>query len=30
MAASILGNFLAAILAVAIGYPRSIALLCLS
>jgi MFS family permease len=30
MAASILGNFLAAILAVAIGYRRSIALLCLS
>jgi MFS family permease len=30
MAASILGNLLAAILAVAIGYRRSIALLCLS
>lgn len=30
MVASILGNFLAAILAVAIGYRRSIALLCLS
>ena len=30
MAASILGNFFAAILAVAIGYRRSIALLCLS
>jgi MFS family permease len=30
MAASILGNFLAAILAVAIGYRRSIAILCLS
>jgi MFS family permease len=30
MAASILGNFLAAILALVIGYRRSIALLCLS